>query len=203
MMLRAALAGIVIGLAYTLSPLFVVSLVGFALLLHWVRDTPEPSERRWLVALLVLAMAARIAVAAALFLSTNHETTPFGRLFGDEEYFIRRGIWLSNIALGIPISIADVKYAFDELIHTSFVWMLAALNVLFGPAQYGVRLAGVGAPIGASTPAFTLSVEPWAGLRFDTVRAMLRGIVDLTGTDRVGGPRGPSFGLFAGVGVEI
>jgi hypothetical protein len=141
-MRRAALAGIAAGVAYTLSPLFVVSLVGFALLLQWVQDTPDPSERRWLVALLVMAMAARIAVVAALFLSTNHETTPFGRLFGDEEYFIRRGIWLSNIALGIPISIADVKYAFDELIHTSFVWMLAALNVLFGPAQYGVRLIG-------------------------------------------------------------
>jgi hypothetical protein len=139
MLLQALTAGVLLGIVFTLSPLLVIALVGFALLLRWVRNTPDPSERRWLVALLVAAVAARFAVIAALFLSTNHETTPFGRLFGDEEYFIRRGIWLSNVALGIPISIADVRYAFDELIHTSFVWMLASLNVLFGPAPYGVR----------------------------------------------------------------
>ena len=139
MMGRAVLAGIVIGITYTLSPLFVLAMLGFALLLRWARQTADGTERRWLIALLVVAVSTRLVAIATLFLITDHETTPFGRLFGDEEYFIRRGIWLANLAVGIPISLADVKYAYDELIHTSFVWMLASLNVLVGPAQYGVR----------------------------------------------------------------
>lgn len=137
---RAVMVGVAIGAAYTLSPLFVLAMIGFALLLRWAHRTAEGSERRWLIALLVLAIAARLVVIAALFLRTDHAATPFGWLFGDEEYFIRRGIWLANLVLGIPISLADVKYAFDDSIHTSFVWMLAAVNILVGPAQYGVRM---------------------------------------------------------------
>lgn len=135
----AVIAGIALGAAYTLSPLLVVSMAGFAVLLRAARKTADATERRWVVALLVAAMGLRVLAIAALFLATDHDATPFGRLFGDEEYFIRRGTWLANVALGIPISIADVKYAFDELIQTSFVWLLASLNVLFGPAPYGVR----------------------------------------------------------------
>lgn len=137
---RAVVTGVAIGVAYTWSPLFVVSMLGFAVVLRWASRTSDLSERRWLLTLLVLAMAARVIAIGVLFLATDHETTPFGRLFGDEEYFIRRAIWLSNIALGTPISLADVKYAFDDSIQTSFVWLLASLNVLFGPVQYGVRL---------------------------------------------------------------
>ena len=136
---RAVMTGVVIGAVYVLSPLFVLSMAGFALLLRWAYRSADHVERRWVMALLVVAMAARLAVIAALFLSTDHDSTPFGWLFGDEEYFIRRGIWLANLALDIPISLADVHYAFDDLIHTSFVWVLATLNVLVGPAQYGVR----------------------------------------------------------------
>lgn len=140
MIARAVGVGVAIGVVYSWSPLFVLAMVGFALILRWAADSTDPSERRWVLALLVAGMAARVLAVGAMFLYTDHDTTPFGRLFGDEEYFIRRAIWLSNIALGIPISLADVKYAFDDSIQTSFVWMLAALNVLFGPAQYGVRL---------------------------------------------------------------
>jgi 4-amino-4-deoxy-L-arabinose transferase-like glycosyltransferase len=106
-------------------------------------------------------VAARLIAIGVLFVNTDHEAVPFGRLFGDEEYFIRRAIWLSHLAMGIPISLADVKYAFDETIHTSLVWLLAAINVLVGPAQYGLRfvsaliyLAGVVALYRAVRPAF-------------------------------------------------
>jgi hypothetical protein len=160
-MVRAAAVGIAIGVAYTLSPLFVMSMLGFGLVLQWAGRHTGPSERRWVLALLVAAMAMRLAAIGLLFLSTDHEMTPFGRLFGDEEYFIRRGIWLANLALGIPISLADVKYAYDDSIQTSLVYLLASLNVVFGPAQYGVRvvsaliyLAGAVALYRAVRPSF-------------------------------------------------
>lgn len=139
MIARAIAVGVILGVVYTLSPLLVVALAGFALLLRSAHRTADASERRWLIALLAAAMTVRLAAIGVLFLSTDHDVTSFGRLFGDEEYFITRGIWLSNIAVGVPVSIAQVQYAFDERIHTSLVWMLASLNVLFGPAQYGVR----------------------------------------------------------------
>jgi 4-amino-4-deoxy-L-arabinose transferase-like glycosyltransferase len=139
MIARVLIGGVAIGVTYTLSPLLVIAMLALALIWRWIGGVEDRGERRWILAMLGVAIAARLLVIGALFLSTDHAARPFGRLFGDEEYFIRRSIWLANLALGIPISIADVKYAFDGSIQTSFVWMLASLHVLFGPSQYGVR----------------------------------------------------------------
>ena len=53
--------------------------------------------------LLVVAVVLRVVAVAALFALTNHAQVPFGSFFGDEEYFIKRSIWLRNVALGMPI----------------------------------------------------------------------------------------------------
>lgn len=140
MMLRAIAAGIVVAAAYTLSPLLVITGVGFALLIWWARQSPDETERRVLTAILIAAIGLRVVAVAGLFLSTDHHSIPFGTFFGDEDYFIKRSIWLRNLALGIPISLADVRYAYDESIQTSFVWMLAALQVVVGPSPYGLHL---------------------------------------------------------------
>ncbi len=140
MMVRAVAAGVVIGVAYLLSPLFVVTGLGFALLIRWARQVPDESERRILTAILVAAIGLRVLAIAGLFVSTDHASVPFGTFFGDEDYFIKRSIWLRNLALGIPISLADVRYAYDDSIQTSFVWLLAALQVVVGPSPYGVHL---------------------------------------------------------------
>lgn len=161
MMARAVGAGVLIGAAYTLSPLLVICLLGFGVVLRWAAATADESERRWLLVLLALGVAARLIAIGVLFVGTDHEAVPFGRLFGDEEYFVRRAIWLSHLALGIPISLADVTYALDETIHTSLVWLMASINVLVGPAQYGLRfvsaliyIAGVVALYRAVRPSF-------------------------------------------------
>lgn len=72
-----------------------------------------------------------------------------------------------------------------------------------GPLRLGVRLGGVGAATGVTLPPFTLSAEPWVGLRFEPVHVTLRGVVNLTSEDGVAGERGPSFGVLFGAGVEI
>jgi hypothetical protein len=89
---------------------------------------PDEAERRILTAMLVTAIGLRLVVIAGLFASTDHASVPFGTFFGDEDYFIKRSIWLRNLALDVPISLADVRYAYDDAIQTSFVWMLAALR---------------------------------------------------------------------------
>jgi hypothetical protein len=141
--------GAAIGLAYTLSPLLVISLFVVAVMIRAIASTEDQVERRWLVAMIATAVALRFAAIAGLFLLTDHDVTPFGTFFGDEDYFIKRSIWLRNAALGIPISPADMRYAFDPLIDTSYVWILAALQIVAGPSPYGVHLVGIVVYVGA------------------------------------------------------
>ena len=142
--------GAAIGLAYTLSPLLVISLFVVAVMLRAIASTEDPVERRWLLAMAAAAVALRFVAIAALFLSTDHDAMAFGTFVGDEDYFIKRSIWLRNAALGIPISPADMRYAFDPLIDTSYVWILAALQILVGPSPYGVHLVGSVVYVGAA-----------------------------------------------------
>jgi hypothetical protein len=134
---------VVAGAAYLLSPLTVICAIGFALVVRWARSGADGTERQVLTVLLVAAIALRVAAIAGLFLYTDHLRVPFGTFFGDEDYFIKRSIWLRNLALDIPISLADARYAFDDSIQTSFVWMLAALQLVVGPSPYGVHLVSV------------------------------------------------------------
>jgi hypothetical protein len=141
--LKAVALGAVIGAIYMLSPLLVITGMGFALLIRWARQVPDETERRILTAMLVTAIGLRLVVIAGLFASTDHQSVPFGTFFGDEDYFVKRSIWLRNLALDVPISLADVRYAYDDAIQTSFVWMLAALQVVVGPSPYGLHLVSV------------------------------------------------------------
>jgi hypothetical protein len=116
--------------------------IAMLLLYRWTVSGLEGDERRWIATLLVAAIALRVAAIAGLFLLTDHAKTPFGSFFGDEEYFIKRSIWLRNIALGIPVHGADVIYAFDDYSATSYLYVLAFVQVLVGPAPYGVTSWG-------------------------------------------------------------
>ena len=91
----ALLAGVVVGVCYVLSPLSVVCLLAIIVLLRWAGDGLDEGERRWLYAILVTAVIVRMLVILGLFLITDHQTVPFGHIFGDEDYFIRRSLWLS------------------------------------------------------------------------------------------------------------
>jgi hypothetical protein len=139
----AALAGVGMGIAYVLSPLSVWFGVAMALLVRSAVSGFDDRERRWLLTLLVTAIVLRLAAIGGLFLLTNHGQMPFGSFFGDEEYFIKRSIWLRNVALGIPVHAADLVYAFDEYSATSYLYVLAFIQVLVGPAPYGAHLLGV------------------------------------------------------------
>jgi hypothetical protein len=116
------------------------------------------------------AIAVRVAAIAALFLATDHASVPFGSFFGDEEYFIKRSIWLRNVALGTEIHRADLIYAFDDYSQTSYLYLLAFVQVLVGPALYGAHLLGVAASLTASVMLFRSArsafgrVPAWIGL---------------------------------------
>jgi hypothetical protein len=139
----AAVAGVAIGVVYALSPLTVCFAVSMLLLVRWTVRGVEGDERRWIATMLVAALALRVIAIVALFVLTNDSRTGFGSFFGDEEYFIKRSIWLRNTALDIPVHAADLMYAFNDYSNTSYLYVLAFVQVLVGPAQYGVHLLGV------------------------------------------------------------
>ena len=136
----ATIAGSVVGAAYALSPLTVLFAAAAATIVHWAgRGMPAP-ERRVVQAVLLAAILLRVAAVAGLFMTSAHASVPFSTFFGDEEFFIRRSIWLRNLAIGAPIHSADLIYAFDAVGETSYLYLLAFIQVLVGPSPYGVHL---------------------------------------------------------------
>jgi hypothetical protein len=141
--ITATVIGIVVGVAFALSPLTVCFCFAMWALQRYATSGLHADEQRWMNALLVAAVVLRVGAVVVLFVSTNHSQTPFGIFFGDEEFYIRRSIWLRNVALGVPIHSADLIYAFDESGWTAHLYVLAFLEALFGPSPYGVHLSGI------------------------------------------------------------
>jgi hypothetical protein len=139
----ATIAGLAVGFVYALSPLTVLFVMAMVVMLHWAVQGIERDERKWLLVLLIGAVVVRVAAVALLFASTNHAQVPFGSFFGDEEYFIKRAIWLRNVGTGLPVHGADLIYAFDEYSATSYLYVIAFVQFLVGTAPYGVHLLGI------------------------------------------------------------
>lgn len=155
--LVAIAVGIAVGVAYTLSPLTVWAALAFAYLIWLIGDgLPEP-ERRRVRTILIVAIAARLAAIAGLWLLTDHARDPFGSFFGDEEYFIRRATWLRNVALGIPIHSADLIYAYDDYSYTHYLYMFAFIEALVGFAPYGLKVMSAAMYIGGAVVLFRLA----------------------------------------------
>jgi hypothetical protein len=160
--LSYGVAGVLVGIAYTLSPLTVCCGIAIALMIWLGGRGLEPAERRRLQIVLGIAIGVRVLAVAGLFLMTDHARVPFGSFFGDEEYFLRRSMWLRNVGLGIPIHSADLIYAFDDYSETSQLYILGFLQTLVGFAPYGAHLVGIALYLGTVLLLFRL-VRPAFG----------------------------------------
>jgi hypothetical protein len=143
MLRRATLAGLVVGIAYTLSPLTVWFATGIVPVIWYGARGLDADERRWVTRMLIAAVSLRLLAVAGLFLVTDHSRVAFGTFFGDEEYFIERSLWLRNAALGIPLHGADLASAFDSSNGSSYLYLLALIQILVGRAPYGLHLLGI------------------------------------------------------------
>jgi hypothetical protein len=134
-------AGVALGVAYALSPLTVWFLAVAAALFAWAgRDLPE-AERRWVFALLAAAIVLRLLVIAGLFLTSDQLGTTSFFWDGDGAFLKRRGEWIRGVWLGMPIARIEFENAFNRLYGwTSYLYVLAYLQYLIGPAPYGVHL---------------------------------------------------------------
>jgi hypothetical protein len=129
--------------AYLLSPMTVWFAIGIVPLVLFGTRGLASGERRWVTTIVVVAIALRVLVVAALFLMTDHAQVPFGTFFGDEDYFLKRSLWLRNMAIGIPLHALDLEYAFEPQGGSGYLYLLALIQVLVGPSPYGLHLLGV------------------------------------------------------------
>ena len=133
-------AGVALGVALTLSPLTLLVLGASAALLQRVTRTLPPDERWWLIRLCVLAIALRVAAIGVLFLVSNHDSQGAGYLFGDEAYALSRSWRFRNVLLGFPQLKYDYMIAFEGYGQSSYISMMTYLQMLAGPAPYGLRV---------------------------------------------------------------
>jgi len=141
--IRWALAVGAVAAVSVLSPLTVWFALVIVPIVYISTRGLDPDEQRWVIGLTVCAVALRVAAVIALFLATDHSHVPFGTFFGDEDYFIRRSLWLRNVALGIPVHAIDLEYAFEPNGRSSFLYLLAFIQTLVGPAPYGLHLLSI------------------------------------------------------------
>jgi len=136
-----AAAGILLGLIYAVSPLVVVTMAGtVALLAVAGRDLPA-DERRHLLVILGAALAVRFLLIAVLLISNIPHLSDLGvgGLRGDDAYYLARAIRARDILLNITHGRYDYFVVSDEYGRTSYLQLLTLIQVLFGPAPYGMR----------------------------------------------------------------
>lgn len=160
--LWAVVAGIVLGIAYTLSPLTIISVLIVVPVWRWASASVAGAERRWLLVVVMVAVALRAAAIAGLFLTADADI-PYANFFGDEEFFKRKSTWLRNVALGIPISGADFIYAYDTVGDSGYVWALTYLQALVGLAPYGIHVLNASLYIVAVLMLYRLARESFGG----------------------------------------
>jgi hypothetical protein len=144
-MAMAIAMGIVLGIAYTLSPLSVLFIPAAAGLLWWAGRGASPRERRWIIGIVLAAIAVRVALIAGVFLfgSPVIDRSPINVLFGDEEYMISRALRQRALWLGASMTTEAFRDLYEQYGRTSYMDVLVVAQVVFGPSPYGVRLLSV------------------------------------------------------------
>lgn len=134
--------GVALAAMYTVTPLTVCVLAaGAAILPRLVRGLP-PDERRWITAIIAVALIARLIGVGALFARNmpSHDDQFVGAASGDEAYAMSRALRTRDILRGSPTGKYDYFIAFDEYGRNSFVTALTASQLFLGPTPYAIRL---------------------------------------------------------------
>src|SRR5215470_17446997 len=138
----AVLLGIVAGALYTVSPLTAWCGAIAALVLTLAgRGLPE-AERRALNVLLAVALVARVVAIGAMFIVNTpmHDDESIAMLSGDEAYGLNRAMRTRDVLTGAPVTQYDYFITYDEYGRNSYITALTAIQMLFGPTPYSMRL---------------------------------------------------------------
>lgn len=165
-------AGLLLGVAFTASPLSVVALAAAVPVMIFAgRGLPE-DERRLLAGVMAAALAVRILIVLALLVAglPHLNDLAVGPLTGDDAYYLGRAIRARDILFKFADGRYDYFIVLDEYGHTSYVELLTTLQILFGPTPFSMRLvnavfflAGAAFLFRAARPAFGRTAS-FAGL---------------------------------------
>ena len=158
----ACAAGVVLAMTYTLSPMTVWFAAAMTMIFVYASHGLAGRERSWVLGLLSLGVAARVLVLITIFFVTYRIDSSFAVMIPDEGYIVRRAMWLRNIALDIPIAPADFIDAFNPFAESGVLYILAFLQLLIGPAPYGIRLLSVALCLAAAAILYRM-VRPTFG----------------------------------------
>ena len=140
----ATVAGMGLGVAYAASPFTLWFLIAMVGLFTWAGRGLTGRERRSVWAILSVAVALRLIAVIILFVGSDHHRMVSFFWDGDGIYLKNRGLWIRNIRLGIPLPPYYFTLSFDRSYGwTSYLYVLAYLQYLLGPAPYGVHLINV------------------------------------------------------------
>jgi len=137
------LGGLALALVFTATPLGLGVLVAAALFALAAGRRLDPVDRRNFLIVLGVALAARMAVIVLLFASDlpNVNSLSLGSLTGDQSYNMMRSLRTRDILLGFgDVTHYDYFVATDDYGRTSYIELLTVLQVIFGPAPFGLRL---------------------------------------------------------------
>jgi hypothetical protein len=137
----ATVAGVFLGTLYASSPVTVWFLVAMAGLFAWTCNGLTARERQWVMRLLGAAVALRLLAVAVLPLTSDPPTVGAFPWEPDSPSFKLRSLWIRDTWMGIPLPPVHANFAFDTSYGwTTFIYVLAYLQYLMGPAPYGVHL---------------------------------------------------------------
>ena len=149
--------GLALGVAYTASPLtvwFGIVMIG---LFVWAGRGLTDRERRYVWGILAAAVVIRVLAIAALFL-TNNRYLPVSFFWDGDGMFLKmRATVIRNVWLGIPNNPHDLFLSFQRGYGwTTYLYVLAYLQYLTGPAPYGVHLFNVALFVAAAVLLYRL-----------------------------------------------
>ncbi len=133
--------GLALAAAFTASPVTVIAVPLAVAVIHLAGRGLPAEERRALQAILWVAIGARLAVIAALFLIglPSHSDASVGGLSGDDAYYFGRAIRARDLMLGFAASKYDYFVVSDSYGRTGYLQLLTWMQVAFGPTPYGMR----------------------------------------------------------------
>lgn len=148
----------VVGVVYALSPTLVWFTLAVVLLLKRAVKDLSGRERRWVLGLLVAALALRLMFVAGLFLHTDHYAQSSAAMFGDGRYAKDRSMWMRNVWLGEPIGPLYLYWMSDrDYGWTGYHFLLAYLQVFLGAMPYGIYLLNIGFALATAVMLYRLT----------------------------------------------
>lgn len=99
-------------------------------------------ERRVLIGMLGLALALRAGLVATQMLGDLSQLNDMavGALAGDEAYYLARALRVRDLLLGYAATKFDYFVATDSYGQTSYLQLLTAVQVIFGPTPFSMKV---------------------------------------------------------------